>query len=88
MPVSFVLVHYGGPLLGVAFPLLITLCIIATLTAVNLVIVAMLPWFDRAGTDLRSLLAPLVVAVLVSFIEIGLSAGFRLMLEGFLGRFV
>jgi uncharacterized membrane protein len=87
VPVSFVVIHYGGPQLGVGFPLLITLCIIATLAAVNLVIVAMLPWFDRAGTDARSLLAPLALAVLVAFIEIGLSAGFRLILVELVARY-
>ena len=77
LPVSYVAIHYGGPALGSWFPMLIAAAVVFTLTAINLVIVAMLPFFDRKATSARQLLAPATVALVVAFVEIALAAQFR-----------
>jgi uncharacterized membrane protein len=77
IPLSYLLISYGGPLLGRAFPVLIAVSIVVTLAAVNMVMVAMLPQFDRRASSPRGLVAPALLGCLVALIEIALAAQLR-----------
>ena len=46
LPVAYAAVFYGGPLLGVVYPVLVALGILGALTVVNVVIVTLLSPFD------------------------------------------
>jgi hypothetical protein len=83
IPVAYLLIGGLGLRLGVAFLLLIAASIVFTLAAVNLVIVGMLPPFDRRAERLRQLALPIALAVLVAFLEIALAAQLRIFLTGF-----
>ncbi|HET6351411.1 MAG TPA: DUF2085 domain-containing protein [Coriobacteriia bacterium] len=86
VPVSIALVGLGGPLLGAAFPVLIALSVLATLAAINAVMVGMLPWFDRKAERARDLIAPGLVALAMALAEIAAAGGVRLMLEALARR--
>jgi uncharacterized membrane protein len=77
VPVAYVVVYWGLPLLGIGFPILVAVAIIATLAAVNLIMVSMLPVFERQADSVRQTLAPIAVAVAVAFAEIWLSGLLR-----------
>lgn len=81
IPLAFLLVWFGAPVLGAWYAVLVAVAIVAALSAINLVIVAMLPWFDRRAVRWRDLLKPTIIAVGLSFIEIAASAVFRSALE-------
>lgn len=81
IPICYVLIGGVGPRVGVAFPLLIAVSIVFTLTAVNLVIVAMLPAFDRRAESVRQLALPIAIGMLVAFVEIALAAQLRVFLD-------
>jgi hypothetical protein len=80
IPVSFAAVLWGGPHLGVAYPLLVAACILATFTAVNLVIVALVPRFERRAARLRDLVPAAIVALTVTIVELALADLVRLAL--------
>ncbi len=82
IPAMFAVVWWGGPVLGVGYPLLVALSIVFTLGAINLVMVAMFPAFDRRADTLKGILVPVVIAVAISFAEIALAGYLRAVLEG------
>ncbi len=82
LPASFGVIRWGAPLLGVGYPLLVAVCIVFTLAAVNLVIVGMLPMFDRRAERLSQLALPVLAAVVLAFAEIAAASALRLFLEG------
>lgn len=81
LPVVAAAMWWGGGLLGVFYPLLVTVSILATLVAINLVLVGMLPRFDRRADSLREVIAPSVVALVIALGEMGAAALFRTALE-------
>jgi uncharacterized membrane protein len=86
VPVCYVAVWWGAPLLGVGYPILAAVAILATLTCVNMVMVAMMPWFDRKATGLRDLWRPALIALVLSLGEIWLAGMLRYALVAFAGR--
>lgn len=80
LPLAWAVITYIGPYLGTAFVLMVAMSIPATLTVVNLVMVAMLPWFDRRAEHGRDLLLPVAIAFAVAIAEIALAAEVRLLL--------
>jgi hypothetical protein len=82
IPATFAGILWGAPWLGVLYPVLVTLSIVATLTLVNLIIVAMLPAFDRRGARLWDLRLPVLLAVGLALAEIAISAYLRLAIIG------
>ena len=80
VPVTYAVVYWGLPFLGVGYPILVALAIIATLTAVNLIMVCMLPPFERRADNLRQTILPIAVAVVVAIIEIWLAGLLRVAL--------
>ncbi len=79
--VSCAATWWVAPSTGVAYPIFVALCIILTLTAINLVMVGMLPVFDRKAERLWQLLAPGSVALLLAFAEVYVAGIGRVLLE-------
>ena len=77
VPITFVLVRWGGPLLGVGYPLLVAVAVLATLTAVNLVIVCLTPAFERKAERLTDAWLAILVALLIAGLEIWFSGLLR-----------
>jgi uncharacterized membrane protein len=87
VPLSFVAIRYGAPFLGLGYPLLVAATIVATLTAVNLVMVCLTPPFERKADRITDAWAAILIAVGMSFMEIWLSGLLRLWLESMAARF-
>ena len=81
VPAAFVVIRFALPLLGVGYPLLVAALILATLTAVNLVMVSLLPPFERRAERLRDAWLSILIALGLAFMEIWLSGLLRLWLE-------
>lgn len=77
---STVFLWFVGPAVGVLYPLGIAASILATLTLINLVIVGMLPAFDRRATAMASLVLPTTIALLLAFVEVWAASGLRAVL--------
>jgi uncharacterized membrane protein len=77
VPMAYAAVYWGLPLLGVGYPILVALAIVGTLMAVNLVLVCMLPPFERRVDELWRAWPALLVAFGASFLEIWASAAMR-----------
>ena len=73
VPISYAVIYWGLPFLGVGFPILIGVAIVGTLTAVNLIIACMLPPFERKADKLWQAWGAIIVAVGLTFLEIWLS---------------
>lgn len=71
---SYLVVWYGAPYLGVVYPVLTAVTILVTFATVNLVIVCLLPPFERRATRLRDAWIPLVIAVGLSALQVAGSA--------------
>lgn len=72
--ISYVGWWYLGPLMGVVFPIAVTLAIIVTFMTVNLVIVSLLPPFERRAERLRDAWLALLVALGLTVLELALSS--------------
>jgi len=74
----------GGPFLGVFYPSLVTMAILVTYTAINLLLVCLIPVFERRIVRFREALPQLSVAIVLTIVELGGAASLR----GFLERAV
>ncbi|MBE0417575.1 MAG: DUF2085 domain-containing protein [Coriobacteriia bacterium] len=81
---SYIAVWYGAPYLGVAYPLLATAAIIVTFTTVNLVIVCLLPPFERRASRLSDAMIPILLALVLTGLELAGSAWLKAWLLGVL----
>jgi uncharacterized membrane protein len=70
VPVCYGVVYWVLPLLGPLYPALVAVAILATLTTVNLVMIAILPPFERRASRLRDAWPALLVSLGVSLLEI------------------
>jgi uncharacterized membrane protein len=77
IPASFLVIDVAGPRLWVLFPILIAVAIIVTLTAINLVVVAMLPAFDRRAENIVDLLPGVAIALAVAILEIAIAGALK-----------
>jgi len=80
IPTAFVAVRWLLPFLGAAYPVIVAASILATYTTVNLVLVALLPVFDRRADRFRDLAGALAVALAATAVEVALSAALRVWL--------
>jgi uncharacterized membrane protein len=80
VPVSYAVIYWLLPFLGVGYPLLIAVAIVGALTAINLVMVCMLPMFERRASKLWQAWGAILVAVALAFLEIWLSGLLRVAL--------
>ncbi len=86
VPVMYVAIWWGGPLLGVLYPMLAAVAVITTLTCVNLVMVCLAPWFERRASRLLDLWPAVAVALCLTFLEVGLSGVLKGVLIGAVSR--
>lgn len=85
LPLTYVAIVRIGPALGIGFATIISLAILATLTAVNLVIVGFFSAFDRRALRWQQLLLPVAVSFILAVVEIGLAARLRVVLDALFG---
>lgn len=81
IPVTFALVRWGLPLLGVVYPLLAAAAVVVTFVCVNLIIVLLAPRFERKASRLRDAWVAVVVALLLSSAEVAAAALLRVWLQ-------
>ncbi len=86
LPLAWALVWWGFPLLGAMYPAVVSAAIFITLTAMNLVMVAMLPSFDRKARRLADLATPVAISFGMALAEIVASALVRQLLLGTAAR--
>jgi uncharacterized membrane protein len=67
---AYPIVWWGGPLLGIAYPVLVACAVLASFMAVNLVIVCFVPVFERRAARLRDAWPAMTVAFALSWLEI------------------
>lgn len=84
LPASFVAARWGAGYLGVGYPLLVTACIFATFSAINLAIVSMLPKFDRASERFGQLWPQIAISLIMTLVELEASV----LAREFIFRFV
>ena len=82
-PVTFGMLVWGAPLMGAGYAVLTAACILVTFSAVNMIIVALLPSFERSAARLRDAWPALVVALLATVAELVLAGWLRLALSSF-----
>jgi len=80
LPVTFAAVRWVAPHMGVFFPLLTGVAIVLTFCAVNLVIVVLLPLFERRAETLWDARLALGLALVLTFVELGLATAARVQL--------
>jgi uncharacterized membrane protein len=85
-PVTFALTLWGGPSLGILYPLAVGVAILVTFTAVNLVLVSLVPYFERAHDHLRDAWPALLCAFALSLVEFALADWLRLALLSLVRR--
>lgn len=69
-PFAFVAVYWGGPALGSAYPVLVAGTVLATFTAVNLVVVLLVPRLERCAVRLRDAWPAFALALVVTVAEL------------------
>jgi len=86
VPATYALIWWAAPLFGVLYPVVVALCIVFTLSAINLVMVAMLPAFDRKAASFSAILVPAAIAVALSFAEMAVAGYLRASLDALARR--
>jgi predicted anti-sigma-YlaC factor YlaD len=85
LPVVFAFVLWPATALGLAYPLAVALAILGTYLLVNLTIVSVLPFAEGRAERLRDLWPAVLVAAVLTVIEIAASAWLRVLLTRFTG---
>lgn len=78
---AYALMRWVMPLTGVLYPLFVTIAIILTYMAVNLVIVEFVPFFTQKACRLRDVWPQLLISLGCTVIEIGAAFLLRTLLE-------
>ncbi len=87
VPVVYAVVWWGGPWLGAAYPVLVALAVLATLTSVNMVLVCITPWFERKAVRFIDIWPAALVSLALSLLEVWLAAQLRYGLLALAARF-
>lgn len=81
VPASYVGLWFLGPMLGVGYPVLVAGSVIFTFVCVNLVIVTLLPFFERKAQRLRDAALAITTALGLAILQLGFASAFRYWLE-------
>ena len=82
MPVLYAVAWWVLPLLGLWYPIIVAIAILATFTLVNLVIVGLFRTFENRAERTSDLAAPVLIALGLTVAELAGSAAFKAWLEG------
>jgi len=77
VPLVYVAVWWGAPLLGIGYPLLVAVAVLVTLTCVNMVMVCLTPRFERKAVTLLDIWPSALVSLALAFLEIWLAGMLR-----------
>ncbi|MDI6901213.1 MAG: DUF2085 domain-containing protein [Anaerosomatales bacterium] len=78
----FAVVRWVLPFAGIVYPVLLSVAIVATFTVINLVVICLIPRFERAATTLVSAWPQVLVGVVAAFIELAFVGWIRDLLIG------
>jgi len=85
LPFVWLLVFYLFPYLGVAYPVLVAVSIIVTFTTVNMVIVCLLPAFERKASRFRDAWLAVAISLGLTTIELVAASYLKFWLESVTG---
>jgi uncharacterized membrane protein len=85
LPLAFVLVRWGLPAMGVAYPVLVAICIVTTFVSVNLIVATLAPRFENRADRLLRAWPAMLVSLALSVIEVGGVAWLRAWLQSLVG---
>ena len=85
VPVTYLMTWHAMPLLGVGYPILVTVSVFVTFTVVNLVIVCLLPAFERRAERLRDAWLAILIAFGLTVFELAASSALKVWLLRTLG---
>jgi uncharacterized membrane protein len=80
-PVTFGVLLWGAPLLGAGYAVLTAACILVTFSAVNMIVISSVRRFERSAARLRDAWPAVLVALLVTIVELALADWLRLVLS-------
>jgi len=86
VPATLGALWLGGPLLGAGYAVLDAIAVLVTFTAVNLVIVALVPRFERRADTARDLALPVAIALGLTVVELAAAAWLRVALLSLVPR--
>ena len=82
MPLLYMVAWWVLPRLGLVYPIIVAVAILATFTLVNLVIVGLFRTFENRAERPRDLVAPILIAFAMTMVELAGAAAFKAWLEG------
>jgi uncharacterized membrane protein len=80
IPLTIGAAWWGGPLLGVGYAVAVAAAVLATFTAVNLVVVSLAQRFERRASRFRDLWPALLFAFGLTVVELAVADGLRVAL--------
>jgi uncharacterized membrane protein len=85
LPLAFALVRWGLPATGVAYPVMVALCVVITFVSVNLIVSTLAPRFERRAGRLLHAWPAILLSLALSVIEVGGTAWLRAWLQSLVG---
>jgi uncharacterized membrane protein len=85
MIATYAVVFWGLPLLGVLYPVIVTVAILVTFTTVMLVVVCLFPPFERRADRLRDAWLPILLAFIAALVLLAIASGLKLAMLRSLG---
>lgn len=82
MVLTFLATRWFMPLVGVVYPLLLAIAILVTFGAVNLVLVGLIPRFERSARRCADLWPMLVIALVFTVAELAATAWLKSFVQG------
>jgi uncharacterized membrane protein len=86
VPVTVLALWWGGPLMGVGYPLLVAVAVIVTFSAVNLIVVSLVPRFERRAGRLRDAWPAMLIAVAATLLELAVADWLRVALSSLVSQ--
>jgi uncharacterized membrane protein len=79
-PLTVFAAWWGGPAIGAAYAVVTALAVVTTFVVVNLIVVSLIPRFERRAARLRDAWPALLIALAVSILEFAAADWLRLVL--------